>query len=181
MVKAVFFDRDGVINHLVNYDGEFIAPKYFKDFVLIDSAIDAVELIRQNGFMTFIVTNQPDVVHNGMNIKELIKINEYLQNTLKVDDIFSAMVRDSKFYKPNNGMLEYYINKFNIDRSKSYLIGDRWKDIVCGNSSRLSTVFIGKEYSSPHNFNGIKPDYYANDILEACKIILENMNDSVVC
>lgn len=181
MVKSVFFDRDGVINHLVNYDGEFIAPKYFKDFVLIDSAIDAVKLIRQNGFMTFIVTNQPDVVHNGMDIKELIKINEYLQKTLKVDDIFSAMVRDSKFYKPNNGMTEYYINKYNIDRSKSYLIGDRWKDIVCGNSSRLNTVFVGKEYSSPHNFNGIKPDYYANDILEACKIILENMNDSVVC
>jgi histidinol phosphatase-like enzyme len=180
MVKSIFFDRDGVINNLVKYDKEFVAPKYFDDFVLKQNSEEAFQLMKDNGFLTFIVTNQPDVVHNGMDIKELIKIKKFLFETLVVDDIFEAMVRGSKFYKPNNGMVEYFIEKYKIDRNQSYLIGDRWKDIVCGNSSGLTTVFIGNEYTSPNNYSAIKPDYFANDILAACKKILEIKNDSII-
>lgn len=181
MVKAIFFDRDGVINDLVDYNGSFVAPKYLKDYRLKENSVEAFKLSKDNNFLRIIVTNQPDVVHGDMNIRELISIKNYIQEILNPDDIFMAMVRNSKFYKPNNGAVEYYIEKYNLNRQQSYFIGDRWKDIVCGYTSNLKTVFVGENYTSPDEYKHIKPNFYAKDILEACKIILEDCNDSIIC
>jgi phosphoglycolate phosphatase-like HAD superfamily hydrolase len=88
------------------------------------------------------------------------------------------MDRKSSYYKPNNMMIESLIYKYDINRNKSFLIGDTWKDIVCGNKSGLSTIFVGNNYKSPPEYTKIKPKYIVHDIINATNIIREiDLND----
>jgi histidinol phosphatase-like enzyme len=74
-------------------------------------------------------------------------------------------------------MLEHFIEKYNIDRENSYIIGDRWKDIVPGFNSKLNTIFVGADYVYPHEYYHIQPDYIVTDILDASCTIMEIEND----
>ena len=78
------------------------------------------------------------------------------------------------YYKPNNGMLESFIKHYDINREKSFLIGDRWKDIVPGKNSGLTTILVGDtEYTPPEEYKHITPDYKVENIWEAYCLIME--------
>lgn len=174
--KAIFFDRDGVINSLVKRDdGRLTSPWYVNEFKFLPYVFESFKLVRDNGFKTFIVTNQPGVEDGDMKEENLYEINNMLVDWLMVDGIHCALTKNSSEYKPNNGMIEKTVSRFNIDRSKSYIIGDRWKDIVPGHNSGLTTIYVGnkKDYTPPEEYKHIKPDYFRENILEACKLIME--------
>lgn len=174
--KAIFFDRDGVINSLVKRkDGRLTSPWYIGEFKFLPHVFESFKLVRDNGFKTFIVTNQPGVLDGEMSIESLNDINSMLLEWLFVDDIECALDKNSNSYKPNNGMIERAVKQYNIERNKSYIIGDRWKDIVPGYNSGLTTIYVGKEkdYTPSEEYKHIKPDYYCKDILDACKLIME--------
>ena len=173
MHRAVFFDRDGVINHLVKHGDEYTAPWSLSEFKFIDFAKEAISLIKSLGYTTLVVTNQPDVNDGKLAASELNLMNKMIRNWLQIDDIFCAYERNTDFYKPNNGMIEFFVSKYKIDRSSSFLIGDRWKDIVAGHKSKLTTIYIGKEYTTPEEHSDIKPDYIVDSILQACTLIME--------
>jgi histidinol-phosphate phosphatase family protein len=178
--KAVFLDRDGVINELVERaDGSFTSPWLVEEFRFLPFVQQSVNLLKSLGFVTLIVTNQPGVQDGVMDKEQLDLINKMLKQWLRVDDIFCALDKDSNYYKPNNGMIEEFIEKYNIDRKNSYIIGDRWKDIVPGYNSKLTTIFVGAEYVYPHEYYHIQPDYIAFDILEASYTIMEIENARV--
>lgn len=177
MVRAVFFDRDGVLNRLVNHrnsDGndEMTAPWHVNEFDLVIGARAAIDHVKTNDYMTFVVTNQPDVVDGKLPKKHLDLMHRMIKSWLRVDDVLVAYERGSAWYKPNNGMLETLIKQYNIDRVSSYIIGDRWKDIVAGHRSGLSTIFIGQEYTFPLEYKDIQPDYICDNVLQACKLIV---------
>lgn len=171
--KAVFFDRDGVINPLVYVDGLYTSPKNTKQFKFMPHVFESIERVQRCGYMTFIVTNQPGIQEGVQTWEELSGLTTMLLNWLQVDGVYNAVDKLSLTYKPGNHMLEYFINKFNIDRSKSYIIGDRWKDIVPGRNSGINTIFVGEKYESPEEYNHISPDCICNNILDACNFILE--------
>jgi histidinol-phosphate phosphatase family protein len=172
--KAVFFDRDGVINDLVERaDGNFTSPWTADEFRCKPYVKDAIDIVKKLGFMVFVVTNQPGVHDGVMDRSELEKINTMLKRWFSVDEIICAVDKTSNFYKPGNGMMEFLIKSYNIDRDGSYMIGDRWKDIVPGHKSKLTTIFVGTEYIYPFEYKNILPDYTATDILDACTIIME--------
>lgn len=172
MVKAVFFDRDGVINELVNHDGVLTAPWSIDEFKLIPGAEQAVEVVKDLGYDTYVVTNQPDVYDGILKPLDLMRMMKQCIN-IGIDDGLYALERGSAWYKPNNGMLETLIKMYKVDRSQSYIIGDRWKDIVPGYKSKLTTIFIGQEYISPVQYQHIYPDYIVDNILQACCLIEE--------
>ena len=146
--KAVFFDRDGVINYLVKRpDGSLTAPWSIAEFVSIPGAKQAVQLVKDMGYMVFVVTNQPDVYDDKLSIHHLEIMNRMLKAWFGVDDVMCAFERGSAWYKPNNGMIETLIRQYKIDRSQSYIIGDRWKDIAAGHKSKLTTIYIGDNYT----------------------------------
>ena len=173
--RAVFFDKDGVINSLVDRpDGRRTSPWNVSELKLLPNVREAMMKVRKAGFLTFVVTNQPAIEDEEMTQEELDEIVTYLMFNLPIDDIQCAIERSSKYYKPNNGMIESFVKQFDLDRSKSYIIGDRWKDIVPGNHSKLTTILVGDEpYTPSDEYKYIAPDHVMNDILDACNLIVE--------
>ena len=176
MNKAIIFDRDGVLNYTVQRENEVTAPWTLKEFKMIPGSIEAVEMAKELGYLALVATNQPDVRDKKMKEEELEKINKSLQGWLHVDEIKYADDRDSNLYKPNTGMLDYYVEKYDLEREKCFMIGDRWKDIVAGRNAKMKTIFIG-DYSNgiwPEEYKYINPDFITDNVLSAVKIIGES-------
>jgi len=176
MNKAIIFDRDGVLNYTVQRENEVTAPWTLKEFKMIPGSIEAIEMAKELGYLALVATNQPDVRDKKMKDEELEKINKSLQGWLHVDEIKYADDRDSNLYKPNTGMLDYYVEKYDLEREKCFMIGDRWKDIVAGKNAKMKTIFIG-DYSSviwPEEYKSINPDFITDNVLSAVKIIGES-------
>lgn len=172
MVKAVFFDRDGVLNYLVDHHGQFTAPWNIDEFDFTVGSKLAVDLVKKMGYTTFVVTNQPDVGDGLLSQDHLNIMNRMITNWLGIDHILVAYERDSYQYKPNPGMIETLVGLYNVDCKNSYIIGDRWKDIVPGHKCGLNTIFIGSEYHYPIEYKNIQPDYICENVLVACKLIV---------
>jgi len=177
MVRACFFDRDGILNHLIKReDGSYTAPWTIDEFEFIDMAKEAVQLVVSLGFGALCVTNQPDVYDGKLDQIHLNIMNLMCVNWLGLDELVVAYERGSAWYKPNNGMIETLIKKYNIDRSQSYIIGDRWKDIVAGHKSKLTTIYVGANYTKeerPEKYKDIFPDYIVDSTLQAATLIEE--------
>jgi len=174
--RAVFFDRDGVLNHLVDHNGEKTAPWHIDEFRFIDGAKEGVQLVKSHDFITLIATNQPDVYDGKLQNNHLQMMIRMCVNWLGIDDGLVAYERGSAWYKPNNGMFETLIKSYKIDRGSSYIIGDRWKDIVAGHKSKLTTIFVGDKYTTPEKYEHIYPDYIVDNVLQACTLIAELEN-----
>ena len=173
--KAVFLDRDGVINSLITReDGSITSPWNVKEFKLLPDVQQSMLKFCQAGFMSFIVTNQPGIEDGDMTKKQLDEIVSYMREKLSFVDIRAATERNTIYYKPNNGMLESFIKQYDINREKSFLIGDRWKDIVPGKNSGLTTILVGDtEYTPPEEYKHITPDYKVENIWGAYCLIME--------
>ena len=176
--KAVFFDRDGVINHLVKRpNGHLTSPWHKDELVYCDHAQESIKSVQAAGFLTFIVTNQPGIADGDMTATNLHQINNMLYSDLGVKEILCATNKATDWYKPNNGMIEFLLKEYAIDRDTSFLIGDRWKDIVPGNASGLTTILVGTRdkynYLSEMPANAT-PNCFAKDIREACQFIIND-------
>ena len=171
--KAVFFDRDGILNYLVDHNGIETAPWDVSEFDLIPGAKMAVDLVKSRGFKAFVVTNQPDVYDGYLLQGHLDIMNRMLKAWLRIDEVMVAYERGSAWYKPNNGMIETLVKQYKIDRGSSYLVGDRWKDIVAGHKSKLNTIFVGYDYTYPMEYKHIQPDYIVENALQAATLIAE--------
>lgn len=178
MNRAIFLDRDGVLNELVERkDGSMTAPWSITEFQFTPYAKTAIEILSYMDYKTLVVTNQPDLNRGTgpLTITDLDLMHKMIKKWLKVDDICYSEDRGSDTYKPNNGMIEKLIKEYMIDRSQSFMIGDRWKDIVAGYRSKLTTIFVGHEYTYPYEHRNIQPDYIVKSVLEAATLI-EEMN-----
>jgi D-glycero-D-manno-heptose 1,7-bisphosphate phosphatase len=169
--KAVFFDRDGVLNHLVERTEGSTAPWGINEFEFVDGAKEAVALVKKLGYHTFVVTNQPDVYDGMLPQSHLDLMSRLLYAWLRVDEVLVAYERGSVWYKPNNGMIETLVKKYDVDRGSSYIIGDRWKDIVAGKKSKLGAIFVGEEYTYPYEYKEHQPDYIVANVVDAAKLI----------
>jgi D-glycero-D-manno-heptose 1,7-bisphosphate phosphatase len=110
-----------------------------------------------------------------MKFDDLSKIMLKIRKDLKIDDYICACRRDSYLYKPNPGMIVDLINYYSLDKNKSYMIGDTWKDVAAGNAAGVKTIYIG----GPIEREDVVPNYYATDILHACELIKELDNEVV--
>lgn len=182
--KAILFDRDGVINPLVQReDGRLTSPWHKDELTYFPYVKETFAELKELGFVSFIVTNQPGIVDGDMTVEDLADINLMLYADLDVTRIDCATYKQSEYYKPENMMLEDIIETYNVDRFSSYMIGDRWKDIVPGNKSGLTTILVGEpnkyQYELQKQFgqnipSNTTPNYYADNIREAWHLILFN-------
>ena len=146
--KAIFFDRDGtLIKSNLSSDKKPIAIKNLSELKLFPSVKKILKKLNKE-FLIFIITNQPDV-YRGINTKKnVIEINNYLKKILPIKKIYTCFCSSKNciFRKPNPGMMIDASKKYNIDLKKSYVVGDRWKDIDAGHKVRCKTIFINKDY-----------------------------------
>lgn len=185
MRKAVFLDKDGVINRLIERegmpDGHVTSPWTLQEFkdTIYPYTKDSITKLKDLGFMVFVVTNQPGVLDGDMYMVELDNICEHLEVDFGVDHVLYALKKGTSLYKPNAGMIESLVDFYEVDLPKSYMVGDRWKDIVPGNKSGLTTILVGNayQYNPPEEYSKFsKPNYIVADLQEAVMQIelLEN-------
>ena len=126
--KAVFLDRDGVLNNIFIKDGLPFSPSKYEDLKILPGVEDSIIKLKQLDFLCIIVTNQPDVSRGKIEKKTVIKMNDYLNKELKLDDIFVCFHDDidkCECRKPKPGLILEAAKKWNINLKKSYMIGDR--------------------------------------------------------
>ncbi|MGH9768677.1 MAG: D-glycero-alpha-D-manno-heptose-1,7-bisphosphate 7-phosphatase [Blastocatellia bacterium] len=183
---AIFLDRDGTLNV---EDGHITAPDQFR---LYDFAAEAVRLINQSGRMAVVLTNQSGIARDYFTEATLLKIHELMEESLRlqgarIDAIYycahhpdygSPPYRlDCDCRKPKPGLIERAARDFNLDLSRCFVIGDRYRDIEAGHAVGARGVFVmtglGRgEYESGRRHWPRQPDKIAEDLLEAVKWIL---------
>ncbi|MCG8540629.1 MAG: HAD family hydrolase [Clostridia bacterium] len=165
MKKAVFLDRDGVIN---DNRKPVNSPE---DLKLYPWSAESILQLNNAGYYVFVVTNQGGIEMGYFKEKDLKEIHMKLINEIKksganIDGIEYCPHFKTKCNcrKPLPGMLKRLAKKYDVDLKNSFMIGDRNVDIEAGNKSHCKTIKIGKPYS--------KADYNVKNLLEAVKIIL---------
>jgi D-sedoheptulose 7-phosphate isomerase len=146
---AVFLDRDGVLNRAVVRDGKPFPPSGIEELELLPAVASSLLNLKAHGFALFVITNQPDVARGTMTRESVESIHQALASSLPIDDIFVCYHDDADqcaCRKPLPGLLLEAQRKHNIDLSRSFVVGDRWRDIDAGHSAGCKTVLIDYGY-----------------------------------
>ena len=175
MRRAVFLDRDGVINRAVVRDGKPYPPANLAEMEILPGVSEALASLHEAGFMLIVVTNQPDVARGATPMAVVEEINNYLASYLPIDE-FRTCYHDSgdgcDCRKPLPGSLFAAAKQHDINLPQSYMVGDRWRDIEAGQGVGCRTVFIDYCYAEkqPESVN-----YRVRSLSEAAQIILGEM------
>jgi D-glycero-D-manno-heptose 1,7-bisphosphate phosphatase len=190
MKKAIFLDRDGVLNELVlnPSTGEYEPPHSPEDLIPCSYVIEALHSLLDAGFILFLISNQPDFAKGKTTLDTLKVVHERLDNILK-----SAGIRFTEYYycyhHPNGIVPEYSFScecrkpkpffllkaarDYGIDLRNSWMIGDRDSDIECGKAAGTRTIIIEEPHSS--RLRGFSnPDFTSANLKDAVKVILNN-------
>jgi len=167
----VFLDRDGVLNQTIRVDGVEGPPRTVEEFRLIGGVDDALDLLRAAGFVLIVVTNQPDVARGRQSVDVIKAMHEKLRSEVTIDDIVTCFHDDADACgcrKPKAGMLTDAIHRHGIDPSRSFMVGDRWRDVTAGRLAGCTTILVGRDWQEPMPD---APDLRARDLLEATDMI----------
>ena len=170
--RAVFLDRDGVINRALVREGKPYPPAGLEELEILPGVVAALTRIKAAGFVLIVVSNQPDVAR-GTTARDAVEtINAKIAKSLPVDD-FRMCYHDSgdgcDCRKPQPGMLLAAARDHGIDLSASFMVGDRWRDVEAGQRAGCRTLFIdyGYDERQPEAC-----DYRVKSLAEAAEIIL---------
>jgi len=173
-MRAVFLDRDGVINRSVVRDGRPYPPANLVDFEILPGVAEALFQLKDAGFMLVVATNQPDV-GRGTQRRDIVEaMHARLLKELPIDDIKVCWELDSPqctSYKPKPGMLLAAAEEHKINLASSYMVGDRWRDVGAGKAAGCFTIFIDRGYAETLRQT---PDATCADLGEAATIILRH-------
>ncbi len=173
--RAVFLDRDGVINRADVRDGKPYPPANLEVMELLPGVPAALQALHAAGWMLIVVTNQPDVARGTTSRAVVEAINEHLDQILPIDE-FRTCYHDSGdgcgCRKPLPGALLAAAREHDIDLGRSFMVGDRWRDVEAGQRAGCKTVFIDCGYAEKQPESS---DYKVHSLQEAANIILGEM------
>lgn len=152
MNKAVFFDRDGVLNKAIIKDGLPYPPKGMDDLEINEGALELISSLKAKNFKVFVFTNQPDIARGKTTRRTVDLINSFIQEELGIDDVVVCPHDNSDnclCRKPKPGMLEYLAKKYIVNLKNSFVVGDREKDIIAGQKVKCKTIFLNNNYTEP--------------------------------
>ena len=184
--KAIFLDRDGVINHEV---GHLSSTKQFK---LIDGASDAIRLLNLAGFITVVVTNQPVIARGMLGYNGLRIIHNKMETLLGnenayIDKIYycphhpdrgfkgeiSELKVDCSCRKPEPGLLLRASDEMSVSLEDSWIVGDRTADILAGSRVGMNTILVKTGFAGKDEKYIVEPDFIVTDLSEAVDLILK--------
>lgn len=172
MKRAVFLDRDGVLNRAFVRDGRPYPPRDLSELEILPGVEPALAELRAAGFLLIVVTNQPDVARGATTREEVEKINAALGSVLPIDE-FRTCYHDTEAgcecRKPKPGALLAAAALHDIDLSASYMVGDRWRDTEAGHQAGCNTIFLDYGYEEKQPY---AVDHRAASLSEATGIIL---------
>lgn len=183
-IKVLFLDRDGTINRDL---GTYVATP--EQFVLIDRAGEAIAMAKEAGFHIVIITNQAGIARGITSVEQVEAVHRYLNELLSrwgvsydlcyycpshPDHPHPEYDRFLDCRKPGTGMVDRAIEEFRamgleVDRDRSYFIGDKVVDVECGHRSSLKTVLVRTGHGEEELCvrRGLRPDIVADDLYAA--------------
>ncbi len=183
-IKVLFLDRDGTINRDI---GTYVVSR--EHFQLIDGAADAIALARSAGYRIVVVTNQAGIAKGIVTPEQVEDIHRYMNELLtpsgaSCDHVYYCPThpdfphpvydRFSFCRKPETGMVdraidEYRFSGYEVDKSRSFFIGDKTVDVECGQRAGLRSILVRTGHGEEElcREKGIVPDFVANDLLHA--------------
>ncbi len=184
MTKAVFLDRDGTINVEKNYLYKI------EDFEFLPGVFEALKLLQAEGYLLIVITNQSGIGRGYYTVEDFEKLNcwmlEQLQmHSINITEVFycphyiNSMVAEYNFpchcRKPEIGMYELAVQKYNINLERSWSIGDRIRDCSISSKSKCRSILIGHNERT-EEINKVKNGmvqnvYYADNLLDGAKKI----------
>jgi D-glycero-D-manno-heptose 1,7-bisphosphate phosphatase len=176
--RAVFLDRDGVLNRPVVRDGLPFPPSNLDEFQFYPGVAEGCQQLKNTGFLLIVVTNQPDVERGTQSRESVEAMHAQLRADLPPLDGIEVCFHAGSSHgepcncrKPKPGMLLHAAATHGIDLKSSYLIGDRWRDIDCAHAAGCRAVFIDHGYREQLRE---KPEFTVTTFREAVAIILQN-------
>ena len=181
----VFIDRDGTMNIDYGYVGTI------DRFELFEHTIAGLKLLNSKGFRIIVVTNQSGVARGYFTEDDVNKVNGYMVDMLndqgiKIDDVLYCPHHEKgtvKEYtmkcscrKPEPGLFNIAVEKYNIDKKKSFMIGDKLSDIHWGRKAGLTSILVrtgegNKTFLNMDHSDSLKPHFVVNNLLSAAQLI----------
>ena len=149
MTRAVFLDRDGVLTRALVRDGNAYAPVTPAEMEIDEEAAGALARLKAAGFLLIVVTNQPDVARGVIRRADVEAMHRTLRAALPLDDCRVCYHDDGDgcdCRKPLPGMLRRAAAEHGIDLARSFMVGDRWRDVDAGAAAGCRTVWIDRGY-----------------------------------
>lgn len=186
--RAIFLDRDGTMN----VSKGFISNA--DDLELIPGTIEAIKAINKSGALAIVITNQPVIARGECSFEELHNIHNKLKTLLGekgafVDDIFYCPHHPDKGFegeipelkfdcecrKPKTGMIDEAVKKYNIDLSKSYMVGDSTMDLELARNAGVKSVLVDTGFAGNDGKYDRSCDIEAKNLLDAVEKIIKDM------
>ena len=172
--RAVFLDRDGVLNNAVIRNGKPYPPVGLSEVHIMPGVREGLAALKNAGFLLIVVTNQPDVARGRVSQESVESINGHLMSELPLDDFrvcYHDNVDNCDCRKPKPGLLLSAAEEHKIDPSASFMIGDRWSDVEAGRRAGCRTIFIDSGYAeqAPE-----APDFDASNFTRAVEFVLKS-------
>ncbi len=164
---AVFLDRDGVLNESKVVDGTPHPPGTLSDLRVIPAAVTACRDLRAAGFALVVVTNQPDIARGTDTLANVEALNAAVAAEVPIDEFVTCPHDDADACacrKPLPGMLLDAAGRLGLDLERSFMVGDRWRDIEAGHRAGCTTVFVDRGYTER---KPEEPDIVVNELVEA--------------
>ncbi len=172
--RAVFLDRDGVLNRAFVRDGIPHPPEAVAEFEILPGVPEACQRLKAAGYFLIVATNQPDVGRGTQDRATVEEMHRLLLASAPIDAVevcwHSGRGEPCACRKPLPGMLLAAAARHDLDLRLSWMIGDRWRDIDCGAAAGCRTIFIEGGHSEPLR---VSPDFTARSLAEAADIVLQ--------
>jgi D-glycero-D-manno-heptose 1,7-bisphosphate phosphatase len=173
--RAVFLDRDGVLNEAVLRDGRPHPPARVGDVAILPGVRDACAQLRAAGYLLVVVTNQPDIARGATTRATVDAINDHLAGELGLDAVCVCPHDDADrcgCRKPAPGLLLSAAERFGIDLGASLMVGDRWRDIEAGARAGVPTAWVRSDYREAPP---AAPDHVVDSLLDVVPIVTSSL------
>ncbi len=178
--RAVFLDRDGVLNRPVVRDGLPYPPDTVAQFELYKDVSAGCARLKAAGFLLIVATNQPDVGRGTQSREQVEAIHASLRASLppldRVEVCYDPGGTGDPRRKPAPGMLLDAADALGISLARSFMVGDRWRDVDCGHAAGCRTIFIDRGYKEALRQ---PPDWTVGSFAEAVEIIILASSDEM--
>lgn len=170
--RAVFLDRDGVLNRAIVRNGKPYPPASVEEFEVLSDVHESLAELRNHGFGLYVVTNQPDVRRGAQPYHVVQAMHAKLRSSLPIDGFYVCYHDDADrcdCRKPKPGLLLAAAAEHRICLRASYMIGDRWRDVDCGHAACCTTILVDRGYVEPLRK---QPHFRVADLAGATALIL---------
>ncbi|MEW6682302.1 MAG: HAD family hydrolase [Nitrospirota bacterium] len=150
--RAVFLDRDGVLNRAFVRNGKPYPPSSLAELEILPGVPEALALLRAEGFQLVVVTNQPDVARGTQTRETVELLHAALRARLPLDRVLVCYHDDAdqcECRKPAPGLLLEAARDLGLSLASCFMVGDRWRDIEAGRRAGCTNVFVDHGYAEP--------------------------------